>query len=75
MADREWQTDEDKKINRLQAHRDFITWVINRLKAEGIPCERTIGDDSRGDILYYNSEDEPRVKAIVRQINSEYNKY
>ncbi|WP_414566484.1 MULTISPECIES: hypothetical protein [unclassified Anabaena] len=74
MADREWQTDEDKKINRLEAHRDFITWVIKRLQAEGIPCERTIGDDSRGDILYYNAEDEPKVKAIVRKINSEYNK-
>jgi hypothetical protein len=74
MADREWQTDEDKQINRLQAHRDFITWVMNRLKAEGIPCKRTTGNDSKGDILYYNSEDEPRVKEIVRQINSEYNK-
>ncbi|MBD2300827.1 MULTISPECIES: hypothetical protein [Nostocales] len=74
MANRDWETDEDRQINRLEAHRDFITWVINRLQAEGIRCERTRGNDSRGDILYYNTEDEPRVKKIVRQINAEYNK-
>lgn len=73
MTDKEWQTDEDKMINRLEAHRDFITWVIKRLKEEGISCERTTGNDSGGDILYYNSEDEPKVKEIVRKINSEYN--
>ncbi|WP_203457595.1 hypothetical protein [Gloeothece citriformis] len=60
-------------INRLEAHRDFITWVIKRLEAEGIACERTTGNSSSGDILYYNAEDELRVKEIVRQINSEYN--
>jgi len=73
MADREWQTDEDRMINRLEAHRDFITWVIKRLKAEGIDCKRTTGNDSGGDILYYKAEDEPRVKEIVRKINSEFN--
>jgi hypothetical protein len=73
MADREWQTDEDRMINRLEAHRDFITWVIKKLKAEGIDCKRTTGNDSRGDILYYKPEDEPRVKEIVRKINSEFN--
>lgn len=73
MADREWQTDEDKMINRLEAHRDFITWVVKRLIAEGISCNRTTGNDSGGDILYYNPQDEPRVKEIVRKINSECN--
>ncbi len=74
MIDKEWQTDEDKMINRLEAHRDFITWFIKRLKTEGIPCERTTENDSQGDILYYRTEDEQRVKEIVRQINFEYNK-
>ena len=74
MIDKEWQTDEDKMINRLEAHRDFITWFIKILKAEGITCERTTGNDSHGDILYYRPEDEQKVKEIVRQINSEYNR-
>lgn len=73
MTDKEWQTDEDKMINRLVAHRDFITWVIKRLQEEEIPCERTTGNDSGGDILYYNAEDESKVKEIIRRINSEYN--
>lgn len=73
MTDKEWQTDEDKMINRLEAHRDFISWVMKRLQAEGIRCKRTTGNDSGGDILYYNAEDEPKVKEIVRRINSEYN--
>jgi hypothetical protein len=60
-------------IERLEAHRDFITWVVKKLQAEGISCKRTTGNDSSGDILYYNPEDEPRVKEIVRKINSEYN--
>ncbi|WP_277882381.1 hypothetical protein ACOWPH_20060 [Anabaena sp. PCC 7938] len=35
--------------------------------------KRTTGNDSNGDILYYNPEDEPKVKEIVRQINKQYN--
>lgn len=73
MADKDWQTDEDRMIERLEAHRDFITWVIRRLEDEGINCKRTTGNDSGGDILYYNPDDEPEVKRIVREIQDEYN--
>lgn len=73
MADREFETDEDRMMNRLEAHRDFITWLIKKLQAKGIDCERTTGNDPGGDILYYNSGDEEKVKEIVREINSEYN--
>ncbi|MEB3885504.1 hypothetical protein [Lyngbya sp. CCY1209] len=73
MVDRKWETDEDRMMNRLEAHRDFITWLIKKLKAEGIECDRTTGNDPNGDILYYNPEDEEKVKKIVREINSEYN--
>jgi predicted transcriptional regulator len=65
MADSKEQTDEDKMIERLEAHRDFITWVIDKLEAEGISCKRTTGNDAGGDILYYNPEDESKVKEIV----------
>jgi len=73
MAEEEWQTDEDRMISRLKAHRDLITWVIEQLRAEGIACDRTTGNDPHGDILYYRAEDESRVKEIVRQINAKWN--
>lgn len=63
------QTDEDKMIERLTIHKNLIGWVIEQLEAEEIKCERTIGNDPKGDILYFNPEDERRVKEIVREIN------
>jgi hypothetical protein len=65
--------DEDKMIYKLKVHRDFIGWVIKKLKEEGIPCKRTTGNDRNGDILYFNSEDEQRVKQIVRNLQNQYN--
>ena len=73
MPDQEWETDEDKMIHHYQMHRDLISWMIRILEKEGIACQRTIGNDSNGDILYYNQEDEPRVKQIIRGINAKYN--
>lgn len=70
MAD---QTDEDKMIERLIIHKNMIGWLIKKLEAEGIECQRTTGNDSKGDILLINSEDVPRVKEIVLQIQKEYN--
>jgi hypothetical protein len=67
------KTDEDKMIERLIIHKKMIGWVIKQLEANGIECKRTTGNDSNGDILYYNEKDEPRVKEIVRQINQKYN--
>lgn len=73
MTQEEWQTDEDRMISHLKAHRDLITWVLEQLRDEGISCDRTTGNDPHGDILYYHAEDESKVKGIVRQINTEYN--
>jgi len=73
MVDKEWPTDEDKMIHHYEAHRDLITWVVKKLNAEGIRCERTTGNNAGGDILYYNPEDEPRVKQIVRELQSQNN--
>lgn len=73
MTNEEWETDEDKMIHHLQVHRDLISWTINTFRQEGISCERTIGNDSNGDILYHNLEDEPRIKQIIREINARYN--
>lgn len=65
--------DEDKKIERLIIHKNLIGWLIKKLQAEGIECQRTTGDDPDGDILLLNSDDVPRVKEIVRQIQKQYN--
>ncbi len=73
MADKKWLTDEDRMIDSYKAHRDLITWIMNKLQAEGIDCRRTTSNDSHGDILYYKHEDAPRVKEIIREINSKYN--
>ncbi|WP_342597911.1 hypothetical protein VKI21_12725 [Cyanobacterium aponinum UTEX 3222] len=66
-------TDEDKMIERLTIHKNLIGWIIEELEAEGIEARRTTGNDSSGDVLIVNSEDVPRVKEIVRQIQKEYN--
>lgn len=66
-------TDEDKMIERLTIHKNLIGWVIKKLQEEGIEAQRTTGNDSSGDILVVNSNDAPRVKKIVRQIQQQYN--
>lgn len=66
--------DEDKMIYKLTVHRDFIGWVINQLKEEGISAQRTTGNDRKGDILLINEADVPRVQEIIRQINKKYNR-
>lgn len=39
------QTDEDKMMERLLIHKNMIGWLIKKLKAEGIECQRTTGND------------------------------
>lgn len=64
--------DEDKMIYKLKVHRDFIGWVIEQLKEEGISAKRTTGNDKKGDILLINQADVPRVQEIIREINKKY---
>jgi hypothetical protein len=66
-------TDEDKMIARLRVHRDFIGWVIDLLKEEGIEARRTTDNHPSGDILIVNQKDAPRVREIVRSVNSKFN--
>lgn len=73
MSDQEWETDEDRMIEKLTVHKKFIGWVIERLEVEGISARRTTGNDSKGDILVVNEEDVPRVQEIVREIQNKYN--
>jgi hypothetical protein len=52
----------------------MIKWVIEQMAKEGIPCERTKGNSPKGDILIIKPEDASRVKDIIRQIQSKYNR-
>lgn len=66
-------TDEDQMIYKLTVHRDFIGWVIDKLKEEGISAKRTTCGDRNGDILIIKPEDALRVKEIVHNIQNKYN--
>lgn len=70
---KDWETDEDRMMYKLQVHKKMIGWVIDKLKEEGIPAKRTTGNDSSGDILIINEKDAPRVQAIIKQIQRKYN--
>lgn len=69
MPDRDYPTDEDRMIEVYRTHRDFIGWVIDRLRDEGIEARRTTSNDPNGDILIVNESDVPRVKEIVRNFD------
>jgi hypothetical protein len=66
-------TDEDKMIYKLTVHRNLIGWFIKKCAEQGIQCERTTGNDPNGDIVICNSEDEPRVKELIRAHQKQYN--
>jgi hypothetical protein len=73
MANQGWDTDEDRMIHKLTVHKNLITWVIQQLEKENIPCQRTTGNDPNGDILVINPEQTPRVQEIIRGINRQFN--
>ncbi|MEG4853419.1 hypothetical protein QUB10_21340 [Microcoleus sp. B5-D4] len=73
MIDKNWKTDEDQQISRLEVHRDLIGWVIQELERANIYSQRTIGNDPKGDILIINPEDAPKVKEIIADIQRKFN--
>ncbi|MCT7975045.1 hypothetical protein NG797_23480 [Laspinema sp. D5] len=60
-------------IHKLTLHKNFITWVIQQLEKENIPCQKTTGNDRNGDIWLINPEQAPRVQEIIRRINRQFN--
>ena len=66
-------TDEDRMIARLHAHKNLVTWMLQRLENAGIEAKRTIGNDPGGDIALRHQKDVPRVQEIIRMIQRENN--
>ena len=66
-------TDEDRMIQRLQVHKNLITWMLQRLAEQGIKAKRTRGNDPGGDIVICDPNDVQRAQEIIRMIQREYN--
>ncbi len=66
-------TDEDRMIYKLIVHRNLIGWFIKKCAVQNIQCVRTTGNDSHGDIVISNPEDESEVKELIRTIQKQYN--
>lgn len=73
MIEKNWKTDEDKQIFRLEVHRDLIGWVIQELERVNIHSQRTINNDPNGDVLIINPEDAPKVQEIIRDLQRKFN--
>jgi hypothetical protein len=69
----QFPTDEDRMIYHLTVHKTMISWLINKLQAEGIQAQRTTGNDPNGDILLINPDDIPRVQQLIREIQAKEN--
>lgn len=66
-------TDEDRMIHKLTLHKRLINWILSILKKENISSNRTTGNDSKGDIIFYDEKDTAKVKKIVDDLNKKYN--
>ncbi|MEM8638212.1 MAG: hypothetical protein AAGG51_05230 [Cyanobacteria bacterium P01_G01_bin.54] len=56
-------SDEDKLIHSLQDHRDLKYWVMKQLRAQGLTCQETYGNDANGDIQLLDGADVTNVQA------------
>ena len=70
---RVFETDEDEMIYHLALHKDTVTWLCDKLSAEGIKFKRTRGNSAEGDILLINHSDEPKVKEMIRSYHRQFN--
>ncbi|MCB1155987.1 MAG: hypothetical protein H7A25_12915 [Leptospiraceae bacterium] len=66
------ETDEDKMIKHYKDHKNIVTWFLEKLKKAKIKAERTVGNDPKGDILYYNEKDTEKVQKLARELKDKY---
>jgi hypothetical protein len=62
--------DEDAMIETGRLHKSIKRLVMARLRAEGINCKATTGNDPNGDILIIRRKDIARVREIIWSLNS-----
>lgn len=68
MEHRIQQEDEDRKIEKLQQHRDMKMMIINIGKSAGIDISSTYDDDSRGDFRFPLKNRSDLEKAIDKYL-------
>mgnify|MGYP003402739409 CR=1 FL=1 len=68
-----FETDEDRQMDRLAVHRDCIGWLMEKLGSQGIRCERTTGNSSKGDIHICDPTDIPRAREVIKEMQAKYN--
>lgn len=59
------QSDEDRLIGIIRAHRDLKYWVMEKLRAQGFACEETYDNDVNGDIQLLGDVNIAVVQAWV----------
>ena len=60
-------------MDRLAVHRDCIGWLMEKLGSQGIRCERTTGNSSKGDIHICAPTDIPRAREVIKEMQAKYN--
>ncbi|SFB13695.1 hypothetical protein [Selenomonas ruminantium] len=62
------QEDEDRKIQKLEEHRDMKKMVLEIGKAEGIDIQSTYGDDPNGDFVFAEEDKEKLEYALDKYL-------
>lgn len=57
-------TDEDKMIEKLEAHRDICGLITSIGQLVDIDVQRTTGNDSNGDIVYPKDDEKRLINKI-----------
>lgn len=51
------EADEDRMIQILYKHKEFVTCTVEVLKKEGIDAKRTVGNNPNGDVEYQGDKE------------------
>ncbi|MEM8639171.1 MAG: hypothetical protein AAGG51_10200 [Cyanobacteria bacterium P01_G01_bin.54] len=73
MTQDRWATDEDRMIYRYRVHRDLVGWVMQQLQAKGIGCDRTRGNNPKGDIQLQDTHDLYKAQTVVMELHQQFN--
>jgi hypothetical protein len=66
-------SDEDKLIEALKEHKALKQWTMKKLRAEGIDCSETYGNDPRGDIRLSEKDKIQQAQGLLADENTRFN--